>query len=93
MSIFDKYKDFHQWGTQFIVVEAHMGMGFFFPTVAGLWGLAPLLVVFGLMVAVIAGKEYMDDKTGKGPYSLLDLGSWFVGGWLAVGVQLLRGWV
>jgi len=91
MSIFDKYTTFHEWGVKFLREEAHMGMGFFFPTVASLWGLMPMFVVFALMIAVIAGKEYMDDKTGKGPYSLLDLGSWFVGGWLAVGVYLLRG--
>jgi len=91
MSIFDKYTSFHNWGVQFLREEAHLGLGFFFPTVASLWGLWPMLIVFTLMIATISIKEYMDDKTGKGPYSLLDLGSWFVGGWLAIIIYILRG--
>jgi len=93
MSFYDKYNDWHVWGVQFIRIEAHAGLGFFFPTVAGIWGLTPLLWVFGLMLGVIGIKEALDDKTTDGPYSLVDLCSWLVGGGLAIGFYFLRGWV
>ena len=74
------YKSFHAWGTQFIPFQAHAGMAFFFTTVSGQYWYA----VAPAMLAVIAGKEYMDSKE-SGKYSWFDLGSWAIGASLAIG--------
>jgi len=89
--LLDKYNNFHIESLRALPVEVHILGGFTFPTIAGLFGMKALLIVFGLMMVVITIKEYLDDETVKGPYSLIDWGSWLIGGGLAVGVELIRG--
>jgi len=84
------YNKFHSWGTQFIAIQAHIGMGFFFPTVFSIFGFKVMIAVSILMLTVIAIKEYLDDKTSKKAYSLIDLSSWFVGDLMSIIVELIK---
>jgi len=78
------YAAFHRWGLQFIPFQAHAGMAFFFTTISGSYW----MYVVPAMLAVIAGKEYMDSKESD-KYSWFDLGNWAVGAAMAIGWRLL----
>lgn len=90
MSLLDKYAIFHGKGTKLMPFQAHAGMAFFFTTIAAHLTAISLLfwLVVPAMLAVIAGKEYMDMKTSTLPYSYFDLGSWAVGAAMAAVLHL-----
>jgi len=90
MSFLKSYEEFHRWGVSLLPYEAHIGISFFFMTLISLLGLKILIISFILMMGIITIKEYLDDKTSKKPYSIVDWSMWLLGGFIALGIYLIR---
>jgi len=92
MNIMKKYRILHAAGVKLIAFEAHFCMAFMFSTFAA--ALSHVNITFWLvipsMMAVIAGKEYMDSRSALKLYSWSDLSQWAGGAALSVALEMLR---